>query len=173
MILLVFAKPTGFGTPSINSFGGGNYSGSPTLIANTSPGGNYETWAYWVTANGNGASVSVSLSHTNSTELDVLVLAGNNTASPVAQSHTTAGTSTTATASLPSAPASGDAEIAWLGTQGNNGGITTPSGWQEVDESNSQGFGSYFTATNASQSQSFSLGSFASWVTITLDIAES
>ncbi len=179
MILLVYAQPSGAQTPTITSFSGSGYSGTPTLITTVSPGANYEIWAYSVSASGSSSNITVSLSHASYVELDVGVLAGNNTTTPIAQDITNIGTSVTANAKLTTAPTLGDGEIAWVGTDGNDAGIpSTPGGWTKINAGNSSsgsgyGFGSYFTETNTSTSQNFGLGQSAPWATIALDIAGS
>ena len=109
-------------------------------------------------------------------EVDVFALSGNNTTTPIAQSQTNTGNSTAPMAFLPAAPAAGDLEIGLLGAGGNDGGVgATPGGWTNLENLNgfsSGGYGvaSYYTNTNASASQTFSINTGVHWATIALDL---
>ena len=70
----------------------------------------------------------------------------------------------------------GDLEIGFLGTSGNDGGAgATPTGWTNLENANGNGSGgygvaSYFTNTNGSTSQAFSVTTSVAWATIALDL---
>ena len=175
MVLLVYSD----GSTSTPSFSGAGISGSPTLITSASPGTNYEVWAYDATATGTSEVVDVSVSGASHIEFDVAVLYGDNTSSPIANSDTKTGTSNSPepTAILPSTPATGDYEFAFLGTGGNSGTITTPSNWTKIESTSSTspayGVGSFYaTSTYASTSTTITIADSVPWATIALDIAQ-
>jgi hypothetical protein len=106
--------------------------------------------------------------------LDAVAVTGDNTAlNATGQANTGSGLSPIA--KLTNAPAAGDLELAFLGTAGNSGGQTTPSGWTLIESANkasgpAYGTASYSTSTNTGTSQTFTIKSSASWATIALDV---
>jgi len=176
LIVLVYADGNGT-TPGAPTIGGNAITGSVTSITNVGPATGYAEWAYWASASGTNTTVTATFgTNERHIEVDVLALAGNNTAAPIAQSNTHTGTSTTPTAVLPGTPALGDLEIGFLGTSGNDGGVgATPTGWTNLENGNGNGSGgygvaSYFTNSNGSTSQAFSVANSVAWATIALDL---
>lgn len=156
---------------------------TPSLVTANAPFGGstaYYEWAYVATGTGTSAgTVTATFSKGNAaTQIDVIVLSGENTSSPVAQSNikgsSTAMTSATATLTTPGA---GDGEITLIGTVGNTTSIGTPTGWTQFEfnhnaASPAYGVGSEGTST-AVASQGFALGSSVAWGTIALEIRHS
>ena len=177
LIVLVYADGNGT-APGAPTIGGNPITGSATSIANVGPATGYVEWAYWASASGTNTTVTATFGANESRiEVDVLALAGNNTAMPIAQSNTHTGTSTTPTAVLPGSPALGDLEIGFLGSSGNDGGVVTPppTGWTNLENANGRGSGgygvaSYFTNSNGSTSQAFPVANSVAWATIALDL---
>ncbi len=177
LIVLAYGE-NGFGTPAAPTISGNGVTGTATQITSESEGSNYAEYAFWVNASGTGTTItSTFASGVSESELDVFSLAGNNTTSPIVQSDTNTGTSTTPTAILPTTPAAGDLEIAMFGTGGQDGSLgATPTGWTNVgaltgtNGGHQYGEASYYTNTNASTSQAFSMGDSVAWGTIALDI---
>ncbi len=177
LIVLAYGENS-FGTPAAPTISGNAVTGTATQITSESEGSNYAEYAFWVKASGTGTTItSTFASSVSEQELDVFALAGNNTTSPVVQSDTNTGTSTTPTAILPTTPTGGDLEIAMFGTGGQDGSLgATPTGWTNVgaltgtNGGHAYGEASYYTNTNASTSQAFSVGDSVAWGTIALDI---
>jgi hypothetical protein len=176
VLVLVYAEATS-GTPAISSIGGsilvpGAIPATPTLITSASPAANYEEWAYWAPATGTGKAVPVTMTgNVAYLHVDVIDLAGNNTSTPIAQEATNTGTSATPTATLPTAPASGDLEVAFNGAGANDGSVGA-STWTTISNNNGANYGvsSYYSGTAGSTSQAFSFTNSVTWATIALDI---
>jgi hypothetical protein len=145
------------------------------------PGGNgsqYGEWAFWATAAGGAGNTTVTATFGHrevDIQLDVLALSGNNTATPIANSGTNTGTSTSPTALLSAVPASGDLEISLNGAAGYDGGVgTTPTGWTQEEANqnsgNAYGVASYYTNSNGSTSQAFAFTNSIAWATIAIDV---
>ena len=174
--ILVFVYAEGQSSvPNQPTVAGAAISGTPALLSSASPGGTYKEWAFSANASGSSKTVQVSFGSTVSDiGLDAVAVTGDNTAvNATGQANTGSGTSPVAT--LSNAPAGGDLELAFLGTQGNSGGQTTPTGWTLIESANkasnpAYGTASYSTSTNTGTSQTFSIKSSAPWATIALDV---
>ena len=175
--ILVFVYAEGqVSTPSQPTVAGAGITGTPTLVSSVSPGGTYKEWAFSANASGTSKSVQVSFGSTVSDiGLDAVAVTGDNTAvNATGQTNTGSGTSPIAT--LTNAPAAGDLELAFLGTQGNSGGSqNTPTGWTLIESANkasnpAYGTASYSTGTSTGTSQTFSIKTSAPWATIALDV---
>jgi hypothetical protein len=111
------------------------------------------------------------------TLVQVLVLSGNDTSSPIAQSTTNTGNSSTAVALL-SGPSSGNAEIVLVGqARASGSAMSTPAGWTQLSWNNRTGanganYGTYY-GPSAVASQTFTLGTSGPWGTIALEIRRS
>lgn len=174
--ILVFVYAEGQSSvPNQPTVAGAAISGTPALLSSASPGGTYKEWAFSANASGTSKTVQVTFGSTVSDiGLDAVAVTGDNTAvNATGQANTGSGTSPVAT--LSTAPAGGDLELAFLGTQGNSGGQTTPTGWTLIESANkasnpAYGTASYSTSTNTGTSQTFSIKSSAPWATIALDV---
>lgn len=173
MLVLAYAQDSP--TPTISSVAGAAVSSS-TLITNVSANTGYNEWAYWATASGTSKTVSVTLSSSpNYLLVDVLVLSGSTTTSPVVQFQTHTGTSASPTATLASTPGGGDLEVVLNGAGGNSGVTkTTPSGWTQVSSAHSSsldtGVSSYYTNSTASTSVAFPWTNSVIWATIAVEL---
>jgi hypothetical protein len=139
-------------------------------------------WAYSFTSPSSGSGTETltlhftkSLASGQITIADVVQLGGVSTSAPVLTTNekTTSGSSTTATANLPSAPTSGDAELVFVDSQGAMS--TTPSATPSMSNffSTQQTAASAATYVNAppSQNESFGLGTSSQhWGTIALEL---
>jgi hypothetical protein len=129
-----------------------------------------------VTGSGTTGAVTANFntSCTNTvTVVNVVGLSGYNSTTPVAQSPTNSGNSTSATATL-SSPGSGNGEVVFLGVQGGAVTVTEPSAFSQLYfNSGTQGggydAGSYFNP-QATTSSTFTLSSKHVWGTIALEI---
>jgi large repetitive protein len=163
------------------TFGTSTAISSPTLVNSVSPGGStsYYMWAYQATGTGT-ASGTVVLNFTQNnvaTVVDVVVLSGNNTTSPIVQSTTGSNStgSTTASATL-TTPSASDGEIVIVGAAGDPTSLSTPTGWTQFpfQRGSTQAYGaaSYF-GPSAQSSTTFTLGTSQKWGTVALDIRHS
>ncbi len=139
-------------------------------------------WAYYVTttagASGTGTlkvSFTKKLAAGQITILDLVQVQGNSLTTPVLtgnEGHTT-GSSSTASANLPSAPASGDAALVFLGTSAG-AGTSAPAGTPAMTSlfysQQSAGSAGFYGAVPAVQSESLALGSSQNWGTISLEL---
>lgn len=133
-------------------------------------------WAYMATGNGTSGAVTVNFNASDSnnvTVIDVIQLSGNNTSGPVPQSVTNSG-STSPTIGLLTNPNSINGEIEFVGLQGGQPTITTPSGMTKLDGqtgTNGGGFvmGTYFV-NGALGSESGALSAAHPWGTIAIEL---
>ncbi len=136
---------------------------------------NYESgwyvWAYWATGNGSTGTVTVNFSAGNyETVVNVVQLSGNNTTTPIAQSHTNSGSSSPTIGSLTS-PNAANGEIEFVGVDGGSGTVlSTPSGITKLDgHDNNFMWGSFFTAL-AQATESGALNYNHAWGAIAIEI---
>ena len=178
VVVLIYREAAASGD-SVTSVGGTAITSASLITVNAPFGGSstYNEWAY--AAKGVGAgTVSVTFSQLNAaTEVDVLGLSGDDTASSFAQFATTGSSapSTSATATLTS-PSSGDGEVVLIGTVGNTAGVSIPASWTQLEFAHaaSPAFGVSSEFNPAAQaSVSFTLGTSDPWGTIALEIRKS
>jgi hypothetical protein len=147
---------------------------------------NYNTtgyqWAYWFTSPSSASgseSITLHFAKTQTTSeitiLDLVQLGGVSTSSPIVTTNkaTTSGSSTTATANLPSAPASGDAQLVFVDGQDSFGSTpsASPTMTNFFSTEQTAGSGAAYINAPASQDESFSLGSSSHhWGTIALEL---
>ncbi len=174
--ILVFVYAEGLASvPSQPTVAGAGISGTPALVSSAAPGGTYKEWAFSANASGSSKTIQVTFSGSVSDiGLDAVAVTGDNTAVN-ATGQATTGSGTSPIATLTNTPAAGDLELAFLGTQGNSGGQTTPSGWTLIESANkasnpAYGTASYYTSTNTGTSQTFTIKSSAPWATMALDV---
>jgi hypothetical protein len=137
---------------------------------------NLDLFAWVATGSGSTGAVTVNFNascNNTVTVVNLVGLSGYNTTTPIAQSPTSSGNSTSAAASLTS-PNSGNGEVVFLGVRGGVVTVTAPSGFSQLSfNSGGQGggydAGSYFNA-HASASSLFALSASHVWGTIALEI---
>ena len=137
---------------------------------------NLDLFAWVATGSGSTGTVTVNFntSCTNTvTVVNIVGLSGYNTTTPIAQSPTSSGNSTSATATLTS-PNSSNGEVVFLGIQGGVVTVTRPSGFSQLffnsgGQGGSYDVGSYFNS-QASASSTFTLSAAHVWGTIAVEI---
>ena len=184
-LLLVFRhSATGDGITSISSSGLSPALSLPSFTSITSQ--TYDTskdyqWAYWITTSGSASGTgTLTLNFTDTlgagqvTIADLIALGGVSSTAPVVTSNeiTSNGSSTTATANLPSAPSAGDVGFVFLsGEKGLGASAPTASPAMTNLFYSQQGPGSmgpYVTAPGA-QNESFTITN-SPWGTIGLEL---
>ena len=143
---------------------------------------NYNTsgyqWVYSLTTASTGTgTITVNFVKTaNNAQIDLLAITGANATTPIVTTNeelTNAASGTTATADLPSAPASGDAGVVFLSGNAKLGS-SAPAGSPAMTnvfytQGGSDTAGVYYAAPG-NQNESFTISSHA-WATIALEIA--
>jgi hypothetical protein len=179
-ILILVARDGTQSSDAISSLTGTAISGATSVNSvgtmSSHPNSFSRAWVYRATGTGT-ASGKVTVTFNNAdnigTLVEVLVLSGNRTSSPIAQSLTNTASSNSATALL-TTPSSSNAEVV-LVAQGDTGTtMGTPSGWTRnfwntVTGPTGANFGAFY-GPSASASQSISLGANAQWGAIALEI---
>ncbi len=138
---------------------------------------------YYVTT-GSGASGTGTLTVTfkkalgagQVTILDLIAVGGNNTASPIVTTNErlTFGNVTTATAGMPSVPASNDASLVFLVADqdlGASAPAASPAMTNPFYSDQASGSAGVYAAAPAQQSEGFPVGSGRNWGTIALEIS--
>ncbi len=137
---------------------------------------NLDLFAWVATGSGTTGAVTINFTTTCTntvTVVNIVGLSGYNTTTPIAQSPTNTGNSTSAAATL-SSPSAANGEVVFLGIQGGVVTVTRPTGFSQLlFNSGSQGgsydAGSYFNP-QASASSTFTLSTKQVWGTIALEI---
>ena len=162
---------TNLSSPSFTSIGSQNF---------TSGGTTYYQWAYWVTtasnATGKGTLTVTFHNATGSgqqTTVSLIQLAGNDTTNPIVNANVAAatGSGTAATAALPNAPDSSDAELVLLtGADALGGNAPSATGLTNLFyANNSAASAGAWGAIPAQESSSFTIPSQA-WGTIAFEL---
>jgi trimeric autotransporter adhesin len=185
-LLLVFRhSSSGDGITSISSTGLSpslSTSSFTSLNSHTFNTSDYQ-WAYVLTtgssASGTGTltvSFTKALGASQVATLDLVQVQGGSLTTPVVTANEGAatGSSATATANLPSAPAAGDSEVVFLGTSGN-AGTTAPTASPAMTNvfysHQTAGSAGVYSAIGAQQNESLTLGSSQSWGTLSFELA--
>ncbi len=139
-------------------------------------------WAYYVStgssASGTGnltVKFNKSLSFNQASVIDLIQLGGNSTSAPIVTTNEgiAKGTTTTATANLPSAPASADAGLVFLGglsDLGTSAPTATPALTSQFYSHQSSGSAAFYTGVPAVQNESLRVSFGVSWGTLALEI---
>jgi hypothetical protein len=143
---------------------------------------NYNTsdyqWAYYFVSPGSASgtgTITVNFAKKGTVYLDLVALAGANTTTPVLTGNVgkTNGSGTSATANLPSAPASGDAGLVLVGGPGNFGTTTpttSPTMTNLLYQKATSGSQAVFDAVPGNQNETATI-STGTWATLALEIA--
>ena len=181
-VLVLIARDGDQSTDAISSIDGTAITGAASVnsVGSMSSNANAFTRAWVYRATGAGtASGTVTVTFNNAdniaTLVEVLVLSGENTRTPVVQSVTNTGTSSTAAALLTS-PSSSNAEIALVAEAKDTATqMSTPTGWTQFTWQHKPGANGTNVATysgpSAAASQNVTLGTSAAWGTTALEIA--
>jgi hypothetical protein len=184
-LLLVFRhSAAGDGVTSISSTGLSPSLTTASFTSINSQSFNTSTayqWAYWITTSSNASGTgSLTVNFNNAlgsgqgTILDLVALGGVNGTSPIVTSNEGAanGNSATATANLPSAAASGDADFVFLGSAHNLGSTTIAASPAMSNlfysAQGAASIGAYVAAPGA-QNESFTITS-TNWGTFALEL---
>ena len=138
-------------------------------------------WAYVVTTSGAASgtgTLTVNFSKTlgsgGSTILDLIAIAGDSTSAPIVTANTAAahGSSASATAKLPSAPGSSDAELVFLSAQQDlgAGATSTPVMATAFYSHQAGGSADALAAVPAQRTETLALGATANWGTLAFEI---
>ena len=175
-LLILIYRQASNGNLGISTITGSAINGTPAQIVSQvfNSNGKYEVWAYHATGTGiSNGSVAVKFSAANntSTTIDVVQLSGDNTASPIAGSQVSSGTSgTTATGGTLSPASPGDAEVFFAGLSTSTT-MSTPSGYTALDVPASGVHGAWFSPSASSSGIATTLGTSTAWGTIEIEIA--
>lgn len=169
----------------------GSAIGSPTLVTSltsnlsSNAGAFTNLWVYRAQGTGTTTSPAVTVTFNKSdniaTLVQVIVLSGENTNSPIAQSNNTnkctTSCTTTATVTLPGSLSNGSKEIILVGEAANTGSTMSSTSWPttlfwaRVNGGTGCNYGSFFGASAASGT--VTLGTANVWGALALEVARS
>jgi hypothetical protein len=187
-VLILIARNGSQSGDAVSSVSGSAIS-SPTLV--TSLTGNLSSnagaftnlWVYRAQGTGTAASPAVTVTFNKSdniaTLVQVIVLSGENTTAPIAQSNNTnkctTGCTTTATVTLPGSLSTGSKEIVLVGEAANSGASMSSTSWAttmfwaRVMGGTGCNYGSFFGTSTASGT--VTLGTANVWGALALEVA--
>jgi Fibronectin type III domain len=174
--LLILIYRQGSSAVAITSVSGSAISGTATAIASQAPASsNSEVAAYYATGTGtsNGTvKVSFSASNNVSTNIDVVQLSGDNTASPIAQSAVSASPSsgTTVTGGALSGASASDGEL-FFAVLTTATSMSTPTDYTVLDVPASTVHGVWDSPSASAAGITTSLGGSSYWGTIEIEIS--
>lgn len=176
LIILVYRQASSANLSISSISGTAIISGTPAAITSQTLNSNkYEVWAYRATGTGtaNGTvSVNFNTGNNTRTAIDVVQLAGNSTASPVARSTVSFGSSATATAGTLNGASASDGELFFAGVTAN-ATMSTPSGYTALDASSPGTYGAWFRSSASASGTATTLAPSNSWGTIAVEITHS
>ena len=189
-VLILVARDGSQSGDAVSSVTGSAISG-PTLVTSltnnlsSSAGAFTNLWVYRAQGTGTTTSPAVTVNFSKSdniaTLVQVIVLSGENTKAPIAQSNNTnqctTGCTTTATVTLPSALSTGSKEVVLVGEAANTGSSMSSSSWAtklfwaRVTGGTGCNYGSFFGT--AAASGTVTLGVANVWGALALEVARS
>jgi hypothetical protein len=173
LIILIYRQASNANL-GISSISGTAISGTPTAITSQvfNANGKYEVWAYRAAGTGtaNGTiGVNFSASNNTRTVIDVVQLSGNSTASPVARSAVSSGSSATASGGALTGASASDGELFFAGVAASVT-MSTPSGYTALDASSPGTQGAWFSSSASASGTATTLAPSSSWGTIAVEI---
>ena len=187
-VLILIARNGSQSGDAVSSISGSAIS-SPTLVTSltsnlsSSAGAFTNLWVYRAQGTGTAASPGVTVTFNKSdniaTLVQVIVLSGENTKAPIAQSNNTnkctTGCTTTATVTLPGSLSTGSKEIVLVGEAANTGASMSSTSWAttmfwaRIMGGTGCNYGSFFGASTASGT--VTLGTANVWGALALEVA--
>jgi hypothetical protein len=189
-VLILIARDGSQSGDGVSSVTGSAIS-NPTLVTSltsnlsSNAGAFTNLWVYRARGTGTTTSPAVTVTFGKSdniaTLVQVIVLSGDNTTAPIAQSNNTnkctTGCTTTATVTLPNSLSVGSKEVVLVGEAANTGASMSSSSWAtklfwaRVTGGTGCNYGSFFGASTASGT--VTLGTANVWGAIALEVARS
>ncbi len=189
-VLILIARNGSQSGDAVSSVSGSAIS-SPTLVTSltsnlsSNAGAFTNLWVYRAQGTGTAAGPAVTVTFNKgdniATLVQVIVLSGENTKAPIAQSNNTnkctTGCTTTATVTLPGSLSTGSKEIVLVGEAANTGASMSSASWAtkmfwaRITGGSGCNYGSFFGASMASGT--VTLGTANVWGALALEVARS